>query len=96
MKYFTTYWKNDTWKRRAEEAKHGNKKIDYAAADCFKKRGVERGSVVFIVTDIEGVMFLGGYIKVHEILDINDAARYLGKSEDKLRQSKDYLSLIHI
>ena len=93
MKYFTTYWKNDTWEKKKKEAKSGTTTIDYATADDFKEAGVERGSLVFITTIIDGAMFLGGYINVYDILNKKDAESYLGKAG--LYDSVDYIVSEH-
>jgi hypothetical protein len=65
--------------------------ISYAASNKFTSNGVTEGSIVFIVTVIEGELFLGGFIKVFKILNKSSAAKYLAVDEHKLWEADEYI-----
>jgi hypothetical protein len=91
MSFYTYLWKNDTWAKKDQLSKNGYSKLDYAASNNFKSAGVSEGSTVFIVTVEKGVLHLGGYINVQNILNRSQAARYLGQPENELWQADEYI-----
>ena len=90
-RYFTYLWTNDSWRRKAALAREGYWNLDYAASNRFRSAGVENGSVVFIVTVLEGSLYLGGSIQVAGVFDRKGAADFLGISADGLRMAKEYI-----
>lgn len=91
MSFFTYLWKNETWSKKVQLSHNGYSKLDYAASDRFKVTGITRGATVFIVTVKQGVLYLGGYIKVYDVLNCNQAAKYLKRPEHELWKASDYI-----
>ena len=90
MSYFTTLWKNDTWARKCKLAATGYQQLDYAAASGFKAAGVGSGSTLIVVTVMKGILYVGGYIEVHGVLNRRDAAKFLGMPDSELWQAEEY------
>ena len=95
VKYFTYLWTNAAWKRKTELAREGFGAIEYAASKKFSSAGVEPGSVVFLVTNIKGSLFLGGTVEVHQILNHRDAAAYLKIRPADLWSAKEFIVAPH-
>jgi len=92
MSYFTLYWKNDTWSRKAEEASAGRPTLEYAASCQFKRAGVKPGSTVFVVTVLEGILYVAGLVKVNQVLSSkHEVAAALGIPEAELWDSDYYV-----
>ena len=89
--YFTYLWKNDQWKHKCNSTGKESDILTYAASDKFSSNGVKEGSTVFIVTVIEGELYLGGFIVVAQILNKSGAAKYLGIPEKDLWKAKEYI-----
>lgn len=77
-RYFTHYWKNVTWDNLAIDRR--GMPLNYAGGNLFRKRGVKVGDSVYVITVIEGKLFLGGRIDVTAVLDAPEAKRTLGVS----------------
>src|ERR1019366_6087796 len=81
---FTQYWKNTTWD--TQEA--SGEALDHTASNEFRRRGVEPGDRIFIVTNIDGTLYLGGVVVVDRIVGQRDAERRLGSN---LWEAKDHV-----
>lgn len=79
MKYFTHYWSNKTWEREKSRNLVGEL-LDHTAGNLFKKRGVEIGDAVYIVTVIKGKLFVSAKTIVRKICSETEAARILNDS----------------
>jgi hypothetical protein len=56
-RYFTLYWKNETWERDKDYTLSGARGLlEHVADNKFLKRGVESGDFVYPVTVMEGVL----------------------------------------
>lgn len=84
MKYFTYLWKIGTWKKKASQTDSPHNMLNHAAGDKFSAAGVSPDCTVFIVTAKEGLLYLGGSIKVGSITDKATAAAQLEVEEDTL------------
>ncbi len=89
MKYFTYLWKISTWKQTVAKAKESTVMLDYAVSDNFLKAGVGPDCTVFIVTATDGLLYLGGSIKVDAVTDKATAAAQLDIPEDQLSDDGD-------
>lgn len=79
MKHFTHYWTNKTWEYNQEYTSDGEL-INHTAGNLFKKRGVEIGDAVYIVTVIKGKLFVSAKTIVRKICSEAEAARILNDS----------------
>ncbi len=79
MKYFTHYWTNKTWEREKKLNSIGEL-LDHTAGNLFKKRGVEIGDAVYIVTVNKGKLFVCAKAVVNKICSEWEAARILENS----------------
>jgi Domain of unknown function (DUF3883) len=73
--YFTHYWKNKTWE---EERAIGYEHFEGTAGNDFRKRGVEPGDFIYVITVIDGKLILGGGIEVVAILTQTEAEEAYG------------------
>ncbi len=91
--YFTHYWTNKTWENEillcAEDKRYCV--LNHSASNEFEKRGVSEGDYVYIVTNIDGEMYLGGRIDVEKLLNQSQAATYLKMDVAELWDAKDHI-----
>lgn len=87
MKFFTHYWSNNTWSanRDSEEP------LDYIAGNQFSTRGVEVGDTIYVVTVLEGKLYLGGKMTVGYHCGPVEAARRLPYDAADLWEANEYL-----
>ena len=80
---FTQYWKNTTW------ADHdpGMDTLDHTASNEFRTNNVRRDDRIFIVTNIGGVMYVGGVLSVDKIVGQREATK---KFDAEVWQAKDH------
>jgi len=74
-RYSTHYWQNSTW--RDTQRRLDGHTLQHIAGNLFKKRGVEVGDVVCVVTVLGGNLFLCGKLRVRKICDVHHAAKDL-------------------
>ncbi len=91
MKYFTYLWKISTWKKKASQSDSPDNMLSYAVSDKFTAAGVGPDCTVFIVTAKEGLLYLGGSIKVSCVTDKTTAAENLGIDVDELMEDEEYI-----
>lgn len=91
MTFFLSLWKNETWKRKAEQSSAGYPELDYAAAEGFNEANIGPGDTIFIVTNIRGTLYIGGTITVDSVVGIDDAALHLGRAKETLWESEGYV-----
>jgi hypothetical protein len=80
---FTHYWKNSTWKSHPG----GDDALGHTASNEFRVNKVRPGDRIFIVTNIKGVLHLGGVLLVDRIVGQREAERVFG---EKLWPAKDH------
>ncbi len=91
MKYFTYLWKSSTWNKKVSQSDTSSNMLEYAVSDKFTAAGVGPDCTVFIVTAKEGLLYLGGSIKVSCITDKATAAEQLGVEVDELKEDGEYI-----
>jgi hypothetical protein len=89
-RYFTHYWKNETWEKRKQLRESGTQEgfLYYAASNSFVERGVKRGDVLYPVTVVGGTLYLLGRLEVDRICDFEEAASMVGTGD--LWEARDY------
>ncbi len=92
MSYYTAYWKNSTWDRKANEAARGHAALEYAASNQFQRAGVAPGATLIVVTVRKGVLFVAGRIKVAKVLSSKAAAAaHVGRPVSELWEGSHYI-----
>lgn len=65
--------------------------LEHIAGNLFKKRGVEVGDIVYVVTVLSGNLFLCGKLKVGKICDVREAARDLNCEPRDLWEASEHI-----
>lgn len=73
-RYWTHHWQNCYWNN---EDNPEYQPISAAGSNRFKMRGVQAGDIVYIITIIDGQLYLGGKMLVYQIVSRNQAVRIL-------------------
>jgi hypothetical protein len=76
-RYFTHYWKNDTWDEY-REAREGTPLVR-TASNKFRSKGVEPSDFIYVVTVQQGKLFLLGRLEVAGILTREQAQERFGQ-----------------
>ena len=77
VRYYTHYWQNATWKHMVKIKKEvKDYKLARAGSNMFRNRNVKVGDYVYVVTVINGELYLGGRICVEKILDQKQVEEY--------------------
>lgn len=71
---FTQYWKDTPGNWDSDSGS-----LYHSASNAFRKRGVQPGDKLFIVTVSQGRLYLGGVLVVDKLMGMRDAKRRLGK-----------------
>ncbi len=85
-RYFTHYWANDTWRWQREQE---GEPLRHTAGNLFRSRGVGSGDFVYVVTVLEGRLFLAGRIEVQSIVGQQEASTAL--AEDRLWEASEHI-----
>ncbi len=82
-RYFTHYWRNETWERERElwETNPEGYPLNHAADNKFAERGVGAGDYVYPVTLARGELYLLGRMKVEKVCGFEEAAEELGTED---------------
>jgi hypothetical protein len=83
-RYWTCYWQQSLWR---DEVNKEFEPIDCSLSNTFRRRGVSRGDVAYIVSLADGKLFLGGRLTVRQIVSRSDAKRIL--QTDNLYRAND-------
>jgi len=92
QKFFTTYWKNDTWVKNANALSNGSL-LDHTASDNFVTRGVSTGDAIYAVTALKGRLNVAAKIIVSNVLGTEDAEVALGRTD--LWEASDHIIASH-
>src|SRR5829696_1148324 len=93
-RYFTHYWKNDTWEReRQQTISEVRGDLEHAADNKFLERGVRPGDFVYPVTVMEGVLYVMCRLEVEKVCDFDEAASILGTTD--LWEADDHIVAAH-
>lgn len=79
-RYFTHYWKNSTWKNARRVSAPGEP-LTHVADNKFVERGVEPGDFIYVVTVMDGELYLLGRLEVGKICDFDEAVSALGTED---------------
>lgn len=90
MKYFTHYWRNDTWEFNRQDNPEGEL-LDHIAGNMFVQRGVEIGDTIYIVTVSKGKLYLCCKIIAGKIGGIDEAAAYTNKNPEDLWDADEHI-----
>lgn len=89
-RYFTHYWRNDTWDLHQRDG-HQGAHLDHSADNSFRARGVSKGDCVYTVTIRDGRLFVLCRGTVAHITNQREAARRLGTQPELLWDASDHL-----
>lgn len=90
FRYFTHYWSNDTWRIFSEYNAPGDL-LDHAASNLFRKRGVAPGDSVYVVTVLQGALYLLGKMRIAMVCDVDEAAAALETTPESLWDADDHV-----
>ena len=85
-RYFAHYWSNDTWRWNASPDREP---CDHIAGNMFRKRGVNHGDFIYIVTVERGQLLVSGRMRVGQIIAQEQAEELLGQGE--LWEAEDHI-----
>jgi hypothetical protein len=85
-RYFTFHWQQRSW--RPDVNKEG-RWLGSSGSNVFLQRGVSRGDIVYIVSLIDGYLYLGSRLTVSKIVTRPQAVRIIGSR--KLYNAKDWI-----
>ena len=91
MNYFTHYWQNDTWEINREYNPEGTF-LAHISGNLFKKRGVEIGDTVYVVTVKKGKLFLCGKLIVSKFCTVYEIAKDLDVPPEELWQADEHIA----
>lgn len=70
MRYFTTYWKNETWDR------HSSSTARHTASNQYRARGIRPGDTIYITTIRAGQLYVGSRLVVGRVVDRESAVKH--------------------
>ena len=71
-RYFTFHWQQRSWR---PDVNSEGKPIGSSGSNVFRQRGVLAGDVIYIVSLIEGYLYLGGKLTVSRIVTRQEAVQ---------------------
>ena len=86
-RYFTHYWTNRTWERN----RLANTSLEHTAGNLFRQADVRVGDYVYIVTVIQGRLFVLGKLRVGKVGNQDEAAIELGEEPSQLWNASDHI-----
>lgn len=89
-RYFTQYWRNETWDLNRYDGHQGSM-LDHTAGNGFRALKVTAGDHVYIVTIRNGKLYLLCRGTVNRVTDQRGAATALKTSPDMLWEATDHL-----
>ncbi len=87
-RYFTHYWSNSTWDEQKALGLQGTI-IPHLAGNLFKKRGVSIGDFIYVLSVINGELFVSAKLKVGFIGTAAEAANIL--QDSNLWEAEDHV-----
>ena len=79
--YFTHYWTQVTFERQRNRYESASPRMSHTAGNGFRKRGMHPRDLVYIVTVLNGDLYLMGRMQVRGIYSRAEAARLLGTKD---------------
>jgi hypothetical protein len=89
-RFFTHYWLNRTWEWHREDGSEGYL-LDHIAGNLFGQRGVCVGDTVYVVTVIEGGLYVCGKLIVGKVCNVDEAAATLRRSPEELWEAEEHI-----
>lgn len=87
-RYFTHYWANKTWVWN--NISEGNP-LDHCSGNLFKKRKLQLGDIIYVVTVLKGKLYLCGKMKVEKICGLEEAAEFIGANPNELWRAPEHV-----
>jgi hypothetical protein len=84
-RYFTFHWRQELWR---PDVNREGLLIRSSGSNVFKRRGVRGGNILYIVSLIDGHLYVGGRLTVSRIVTRADAVRITGSRN--LYDAKDW------
>ncbi len=75
-RYWTAHWQNRLWR---DDINPEYEPPDCTGAKSFRGRGVSVGDIVYVISLGDGQLFLGGRMRVEQIVPRDEAVRILGR-----------------
>lgn len=88
-RYYTHYWTNNTWEYNKKY--YGEETLIHIAGNLFKKRGVSKGDIIYVVTVIKGKLYICGKLVVGKICSVTEAARILNCTPENLWEASEHI-----
>jgi hypothetical protein len=85
---FTHYWSNDTYRQARDDGDAG---VESLYGNQFRRRGVQAGDLVYIVTVLQGRLFLLCKLRVERVCDEDEAAARFGCEVDDLDDAAEFV-----
>lgn len=89
-KYFTHYWRNDTWENN-RTSKFADYALKHISGNDLKQRGIEVGDNVFVVTVKQGKLFLAGKLVVGKYCKLEEIAKEMNCKPSDLWDAKYHI-----
>jgi hypothetical protein len=89
-RFFTHYWLNRTWERNRKNASDGDL-LDHTAGNLFQERSIQSGDTVYVVSVINGLLYVCGKLVVEKICDVDEAAAILGYEPEDLWEADEHI-----
>src|SRR5215210_9481625 len=89
-RFFTHYWRNRTWERNRRRASDGEL-LDHTAGNLFQERGIRGGVIVYVVSVINGLLYVCGKLMVEKICDVDEAAAILNYEPKELWEADEHI-----
>src|SRR4051812_40090938 len=87
-RYFTHYWKNDTW----ENHRHLEGTVFmHTAGGMFRRSKISPDDEVYFITVRGGLLYLGGKLVVRKVCDIDETAKFLNRRPSKIWEAPDHV-----
>ena len=74
-RYWTFHWQNRSWRT---DVNHEGRRLRSSGSNRFRDRRVSAGDSVYVITLIDGLLYLGGRMIVGKIVSRSAAAKLLG------------------
>lgn len=89
--YFTHYWTQETFERERARAESAPASMKHTAGNGFRKAGLRRRDFLYIVSVLDGELYLIGRMQVRGIYSRSKAAALLGTKTNNLWDAKEHV-----
>lgn len=74
-RFWAYHWQNRYWRR---DVNPEYMPVGHSAGNSFRKRGIAKGDVVYVISLIDGQLMLGGRMTVDRIINYEEAVAHFG------------------